>query len=97
MPNNLWIRRRIRANRFKKDKNFIVLAESNDKLFGGNPSKEYHVSLEMAKSLGMIEKGDGGDEAMWYFVDCGKSHHVIITSHIILDWDDDKTDVTDAN
>ncbi|WP_375618927.1 MULTISPECIES: antA/AntB antirepressor family protein [unclassified Bartonella] len=62
-----WIIRRIQDCKFKEGYDFCsFLSESS----GGRPSKEYHITLDMAKHLSMIERNDKGHEARQYFIKC---------------------------
>ncbi|CDO46332.1 anti-repressor protein [Bartonella henselae] len=62
-----WIIRRIQDCKFKEGYDFCsFLSESS----GGRPSKEYHITLDMAKHLSMIERNEKGHEARQYFIKC---------------------------
>jgi anti-repressor protein len=65
-----WIRARINDYGFEKGKDFIVLPffENNSK--GGRPKECYHLTIEMAKELSMVERNEKGKEARKYFIDC---------------------------
>lgn len=39
---------------------------------GGRPVKEYHITIEMAKELSMVERNDKGKQARRYFIECEK-------------------------
>ena len=55
-----WIARRIQEYGFVEEKDFCsFLSEST----GGRPSKEYHISIPMAKELSMVEGNEKGDRA----------------------------------
>lgn len=64
-----WIARRIEDYGFTSDIDFSsFLSEST----GGRPSKEYHLTLGMAKELSMVERNAKGKEARQYFIECEK-------------------------
>lgn len=59
--------RRIADYGFEDGKDFCsFLSESS----GGRPSKEYHLSLDMAKELSMVERNEKGKQARQYFIVC---------------------------
>lgn len=62
-----WIARRIDAYGFREGEDFH--AELRESL-GGRPSKEYAISLGMAKELAMVERGEKGRQARAYFLEC---------------------------
>jgi len=62
-----WIARRIQDYDFEEGKDFCsFLSESS----GGRPSKEYVLSLDMAKELSMVERNERGKQARQYFIEC---------------------------
>lgn len=62
-----WIARRIQDYDFQDGKDFCsFLSESQ----GGRPSKEYAISIDMAKELAMVERNDKGKQARQYFIEC---------------------------
>lgn len=62
-----WIARRIAEYGFEDEKDFCsFLSESQ----GGRPSKEYQISLDMAKELAMVERNEKGKQARQYFIEC---------------------------
>lgn len=64
-----WIKDRIEKYDFVENQDFCsFLSESS----GGRPSKEYHISLDMAKGLAMVERNEKGKEARRYFIECEK-------------------------
>ena len=65
-----WISSRIEKYGFVKGEDFtIVLLKSN----GGRPSMEYHVSIDMAKELSMVERNEKGKQARQYFIECERN------------------------
>lgn len=65
-----WIQDRIAEYKFVEGRDFVVISESGNNYKGGRPSKEYAVTLEMAKELAMVERTDKGREARQYFIEC---------------------------
>lgn len=62
-----WIARRIKDFGFVENSDFCsFLSESS----GGRPSREYHLSLNMAKELSMVERNAKGKQARQYFINC---------------------------
>ncbi|UNE55262.1 antA/AntB antirepressor family protein [Bartonella machadoae] len=64
---NDWIKNRIKECKFQENINFITLTKN---LVSGGKVKEYHITLDMAKHLSMIERNDKGHEARQYFIKC---------------------------
>ena len=74
-----WINNRISQYGFSQGIDFEVILTSKNNPLGGPPSKEYHVTIGMAKELAMVEKNDKGKEARLYFIACekkAKENHV---------------------
>lgn len=62
-----WIARRVEDYGFEEGKDFCsFLSESS----GGRPTKEYAISLDMAKELAMVERNEKGKQARQYFIEC---------------------------
>lgn len=62
-----WIIRRISTYGFAEGSDFHAeLRESP----GGRPSREYYISVTMAKELSMVERGEKGKQARVYFLEC---------------------------
>ena len=64
-----WIKRRIKQCKFEENYDFVVFLKKEENLFGGRPTTEYIISLDMAKHLGMMEKSDKGHEIRKYFIE----------------------------
>ncbi|MDM9994366.1 antA/AntB antirepressor family protein, partial [Bartonella henselae] len=60
-----WIKNRIKECNFRENIDFIGFSKNLEK--GGRPSIEYHITLDMAKHLSMIERNEKGHEARQYF------------------------------
>lgn len=62
-----WLNGRIEQYGFVEGQDFTpVLGKSS----GGRPTKEYAISIDMAKELSMVERNEKGREARRYFIDC---------------------------
>lgn len=60
-----WIKERIEQYGFVEGEDFLpVLAKST----GGRPCQEYHLTLDMAKELAMVENNDQGRKVRRYFI-----------------------------
>ncbi|WP_334468644.1 antA/AntB antirepressor family protein [Arsenophonus sp. PmNCSU2021_1] len=65
-----WIKDRIKQYGFEDNIDYIVFANSGENPLGGRPAKEYHISLDMAKELSMVERNEKGKQARQYFIEC---------------------------
>jgi phage anti-repressor protein len=65
-----WIKDRITQYDFVENQDFISFLENTKKPQGGRQSKEYHITLDMAKELSMVERNAKGKQARRYFIDC---------------------------
>lgn len=76
-----WIIRRIKECKFKEGYDFCsFLSESS----GGRPSKDYALTLDMAKHLSMIERNDKGHEAREYFIECERRAKQAAAPQVVL-------------
>ncbi|WP_375615451.1 antA/AntB antirepressor family protein [Bartonella sp. AC10YNML] len=67
-----WIKDRINKYSFLKNQDYIVFANFGENFQGGRPSTEYHLTLDMAKELSMVERNEKGRQARRYFIECEK-------------------------
>lgn len=65
-----WIQERIEQYNFVEDQDFTVFSDSGNNPKGGRPTKDYHLSLDMAKELAMVERNEKGKQARLYFIEC---------------------------
>ncbi|MDA8152604.1 MAG: antA/AntB antirepressor family protein [Acidithiobacillus sp.] len=65
-----WIKDRIDQFEFVENQDFVSFSENSEKPHGGRPSEEYHLTLNMAKELSMVERTPKGKEARQYFIEC---------------------------
>lgn len=64
-----WIKNRIDGVGFEEGKDYVTIGKN---LPNGGKSKEYYVSVGMAKELAMLERNDKGKQARLYFIECEK-------------------------
>ncbi|WP_186205927.1 antA/AntB antirepressor family protein [Burkholderia gladioli] len=66
-----WITRRIEEYGFNEGEDFCCSnLSSKPGQRGGHNRREYHVTLDMAKELSMVERTEKGREARRYFIEC---------------------------
>lgn len=64
-----WIKNRIAKYGFEDGADFVTVSK---KLESGGIQHEYHISLDMAKELSMVENNQKGRQARRYFIQCEK-------------------------
>ena len=64
---NDWISNRISEFGFTENKDFVSLTEN---LVSGGKQNVFHISIDMAKELSMLERNDKGKQARLYFIEC---------------------------
>ena len=67
---DVWIRRRIAEYDFQNHCDYVVIIKKDENPIGGRPLTEYHISLDMAKELSMVERNEKGKQARQYFIEC---------------------------
>ncbi|MDO4997323.1 MAG: antA/AntB antirepressor family protein [Neisseria sp.] len=80
---NMWIQRRIEEYGFIENQDFLSFAQNCAKPQGGRKSTEYHLTLDMAKELAMVERNEQGRAARRYFIECEKrlAEQVVPSAH----------------
>lgn len=68
-----WIKNAIAEYGFVQDEEFFIVSGKTSGFFGGRPKTEYHISLDMAKELAMVQRSDKGRQARRYFIACEKA------------------------
>ena len=63
---NDWISDRIADYGFQQNEDYIIVTERTS----GRPRKEYHITLDMGKELGMVERNERGRQIRKYFIEC---------------------------
>ena len=67
-----WIKGRIKEYGFQENQDFVSFAEIGKRDKGATVRIEYHLSLDMAKELSMVERTEKGRQARQYFIRCEK-------------------------
>lgn len=69
-----WITERIAEYGFVKEQDYILISQPREtKGRGGDRrSKDYHLTLDTAKELAMVERNEKGREIRRYFIECEK-------------------------
>ncbi|CDO46349.1 antA/AntB antirepressor family protein [Bartonella henselae] len=65
-----WIKDRINKYNLLENQDYLVFTNFGENLQGGRPSKDYHLTLSVAKELSMVENNKKGREARLYFIEC---------------------------
>lgn len=63
-----WIKERIADYGFQQDEDYIIVTERTN----GRPRKEYHITLDMGKELGMVERNEKGRIIRKHFIEIEK-------------------------
>jgi anti-repressor protein len=74
-----WVQERIEQFGFIENQDFVVISESGKNPLGGRPAKDYHLSLDMAKELSMVERNEKGKQARLYFIECERRAKLQVT------------------
>ncbi len=67
-----WIKNRIEQYDFVENQDFIKLHKKMELSKTGQMGIEYHITLDMAKELSMVERNEKGKQARKYFIECEK-------------------------
>lgn len=81
-----WIRKRIEKYDFVEGQDFSINLWKTPT--GGRPTTEYHITLDMAKELSMVERNEKGKQARRYFIAMEKQAH---NQHALLNKVDNGT------
>lgn len=63
-----WIKQRIKHYGFEANQDYRCFSLKSEKPHGGRPGAEYHLTLDMAKELSMVENNEQGRTARRYFI-----------------------------
>ena len=72
-----WLKERIVEYGFIENQDFLIASEISEakKGRGGHNKVEYHITLDMAKELAMVERNEQGRAVRRYFIECEKKLH----------------------
>lgn len=70
-----WMKDRIAQYGFEQGRDFEVFTETGENPSGGRPTKEYAITIDMAKELSMVERNEQGKKARAYFIECERVAH----------------------
>lgn len=65
-----WIKNRISDYGFTENEDYIIVTERT----AGRPRKEYYITLDMGKELGMVERNEKGRQIRRYFIEYERKH-----------------------
>lgn len=63
-----WIKHRIEQYGFEENQDFALASLKSEAKHGGHNRKDYHLTLDMAKELSMVENNEQGRMARRYFI-----------------------------
>lgn len=71
-----WIKDRIDAYDFAADVDYVIESRSPESGTGNRGARiDYHLTLDTAKEIAMVERNDKGKLARRYFIDCERRLH----------------------
>lgn len=90
-----WVSNRVEKYGFVENTDFVAISKN---LENGGRLIEYHISLDMAKELCMVENNEKGREARRYFIECEKKLKETLSpkQQFLLDILDSKDDLSRA-
>lgn len=65
-----WIKSRIEQYGFTEGQDYVLARMSEQLSSGTKHLIEYHITIDMAKELAMVERNDKGKQARQYFIEC---------------------------
>jgi len=69
-----WIKNRIDKYDFQENKDYVLVSKNLETSSGGTFRKEYYLTLDTAKELGMIENNERGRQVRRYFIEVEKRY-----------------------
>ena len=75
-----WIKERVDKYKFTEGKDYITCSpDPGSDVRVAHNRVEYHISLDMAKELSMVENNDKGRTARKYFIEAENKYRVVLT------------------
>ena len=70
-----WIKDRIESFGFAENQDYVITTSLRSPISGSakarpQQAKDYHLALDMAKELSMVERNEKGKQARLYFIEC---------------------------
>lgn len=86
-----WIKDRIALYGFVAEVDYVTTQDLRSPNPGSAKSRpqlitEYHLALDMAKELAMVERNDRGKQARQYFIECERRLHVVAAAPALPDF-----------
>ncbi|HEY3982689.1 antA/AntB antirepressor family protein [Cedecea sp.] len=71
-----WIAERLAEYQFVENQDYLIASQNREaKIRGGHNRKDYHLTLDTAKELAMVERNDRGRQIRRYFIECEKRRY----------------------
>ncbi|EOK3546960.1 antA/AntB antirepressor family protein, partial [Escherichia coli] len=71
-----WIKDRLGEYGFVENQDFVIACQNwQAKGRGGHNRKDYHLTLDTAKELAMVERNEKGRQIRRYFIECERKLH----------------------
>lgn len=67
-----WITERIAEYEFVENQDYVIISQNREKIGRGRPAIDYHLTLDTAKELAMVERNEKGRQIRRYFIECEK-------------------------
>jgi phage anti-repressor protein len=67
-----WITERINEYGFIENQDYVIISQNREIIKRGRPATDYHLTLDTAKELAMVERNDRGRQVRRYFIECEK-------------------------
>lgn len=78
-----WIKDRISDYGFILNEDFSPVLGKSEGFFG-RPGKDYHITLDMAKELCMLERSELGQQARRYFIQMEKAARQLAQQQLVI-------------